>query len=313
MKNEKIVIIGSGPAGLTSALYTARAFLDPLIISGVELGGKISITNDVQNYIGFPDGTTGPELVEKMRKHVESFNARMVIDEVTKVELTGGPPFIVTTYQETYSCEVLIIATGASPKRLHVPGEENHIGKGVSFCATCDGFFFRDKEVLVIGGGDSAVEEALFLTKFAKNVTIVHHRDELRAGEALKKAAFENSTIHYRWNTVIEEIKGDPLVSSVTAREVTSNRLFEIETDGVFIFIGHYPNTDLFKEQLSVDSDGYLVTDERMMTTIPGIFAAGEVQDKIYRQIATSVGQGCAAGMSAIRRLQDHSRTNESG
>jgi thioredoxin reductase (NADPH) len=304
MQKEKVIIIGSGPAGLTAALYTARARLEPLVISGNQLGGQISITNEVENYPGFPEGTTGPVLVELMQKQAQRFGARLAIDEVAEVNLRQGSPFRVKTHSEEYEAEALIICVGASPKRLGIPGEEEMIGRGVSYCATCDGFFFREKDVVVVGGGDSALEEGLFLTRFANQVRIVHRRDELRAGEALKRRAFANEKISFIWDTVVEEIQGDGQVQKVRMRNVKTDTTSELETDGVFIFIGHYPNSDLFKDQLEMDDVGYLITDEKMMTSVPGIFAAGEIQDPVFRQIATSVGQGCAAAMMTERWLE---------
>ncbi|MGD8632636.1 MAG: thioredoxin-disulfide reductase [Anaerolineales bacterium] len=305
MQKENVIIIGSGPAGLTAALYMARAETNPLVISGNQLGGQISITNEVENYPGFPEGTTGPELVELMQKHAEHFGARVVIDEVTEVDLTQASPFIVKTHGEEYQADSVIVTVGASPKRLGIPGEEEFIGRGVSFCATCDGFFFRDKEVLVVGGGDSAMEEGIFLTKFADRVRVIHRRDELRAGETLKKRAFANDKIEFVWDTVLDEISGNGKVEKVLARNVKSGDTEELETDGVFIFIGHYPNSDLFKDQLEMDEVGYLITDDRMMTSVPGVFAAGEIQDPVFRQISTSVGQGAAAAMMAERWLEE--------
>ena len=304
MPKETIIIVGSGPAGLTAALYTARANLNPLVISGNQLGGQISITSEVENYPGFPEGITGPELVELMRKQAERFGAKLLIDEVTEVDFTQGAPFQLKTFGDTYEADAVILALGASPKRLGIPGEETLIGRGVSFCATCDGFFFRDKDVIVVGGGDSALEEGLFLTRFAKRVRVVHRRDELRAGEALKQRALANEKIEFIWDTVLEEIVGNGKVEGVKARNVKSGETFQLETDGVFIFIGHDPNSELFKGQLEMDERGYLITDDRMMTSIPGVFAAGEIQDSVYRQVTTSVGQGAAAGMMAERWLE---------
>ena len=304
MPKETIIIVGSGPAGLTAALYTARANLNPLVISGNQLGGQISITSEVENYPGFPEGITGPELVELMRKQAERFGAKLLIDEVTEVDFTQGAPFQLKTFGDTYEADAVILALGASPKRLGIPGEETLIGRGVSFCATCDGFFFRDKDVIVVGGGDSALEEGLFLTRFAKRVRVVHRRDELRAGEALKQRALANEKIEFIWDTVLEEIVGNGKVEAVKARNVKSGETFQLETDGVFIFIGHDPNSELFKGQLEMDERGYLITDDRMMTSIPGVFAAGEIQDSVYRQVTTSVGQGAAAGMMAERWLE---------
>ncbi len=304
MKKEKLVIIGSGPAGLTAALYSARARLEPLVVSGTQLGGQISITNEVENYPGFPQGTTGPELVELMRKQAEVFGARLQIDEVTKVDFSSGPPFTVETHSENYEAEAVIVTAGASPKRLGVPGEEEFIGRGVSFCATCDGFFFREKDVVVVGGGDSAMEEGIFLTKFANRVEVLHRRDELRAGEALKRRAFSNEKLGFIWDTVLEEIVGNGKVQAIRTRNVKTGDIETRETDGVFIFIGHYPNSSLFEGQLEMDEAGYLTVDKKMMTSVPGVFAAGEIMDSVYRQIATSVGQGTAASMMTERWLE---------
>jgi len=305
MKKENIIIIGSGPAGLTAALYTARAELTPLVVTGMQIGGQISLTNEVENYPGFPEGATGPELVEKMQKQAERFGARLIMDEVTEVDLTSGPPFRVKTYGDEYEADAVIIAVGASPRRLEVPGEESMIGKGVSFCATCDGFFFREKDVVVVGGGDSALEEGLFLTRFASRVRIIHRRDELRAGEALKKRALANEKISFVWDSVVEEILGDEKVTGVRVKNVKTGETEDLETDGVFIFIGHIPQSTLFEEQLELDELGYVKTDARMMTSIPGVFAAGEIQDPVFRQISTSVGQGTAAAMMAERWLEE--------
>jgi thioredoxin reductase (NADPH) len=307
MQKEDVVIIGSGPAGLTAALYTARANMKPLVISGNQLGGQISITSEVENYPGFPAGTTGPELVELMQKQAEHFGARVEIDEVTKVDFKSGSPFRLTTYSGEIEAGTVIVTVGASPKRLDIPGEEDFIGRGVSFCATCDGFFFREKDVLVVGGGDSALEEGLFLTRFANRVRVIHRRDELRAGETLKERAMDNEKIEFVWNTVLDEIHGNGKVQSVLARDTTTDEQSKLETDGVFIFIGHYPNSELFVDQLEMDERGYLITDSHMMTSVPGIFAAGEIQDPVYRQITTSVGQGAAAAMMAERWLEEQS------
>ena len=304
---ERVIIIGSGPAGLTAALYTARAGLSPLVISGNQLGGQVSITSEVENYPGFPQGTTGPELVELMQKQAERFGARLLIDEVTEIELGRGTPFRVKTYAEDLQAEVLVVATGASPRRLGVPGESELIGRGVSFCATCDGFFFRDKQVVVVGGGDSAAEEGLFLTRFADSVRVVHRRDQLRAGEALKRRAFANEKMSFVWDTVVEQVLGDGKVEGVRLRNLKTEQVSDLPADGVFIYVGHDPNTELLKGQLAMDDHGYLTTDRRMMTSVEGVFAAGEVQDPIYRQVASSVGQGCAAGMMAERWLAERS------
>lgn len=305
MTKEKVLILGSGPAGLTAALYTARAALSPLVISGNQLGGQVSITSDVENYPGFPEGTTGPGLVEQMQKQAERFGARVVMDEVTRADLAGGPPFRLQAHGGEYEAQALVIATGSSPRRLGVPGEEGLIGRGVSFCATCDGFFFRGKDVVVVGGGDSALEEGLFLTKFATRVRIIHRRDELRAGETLKRRTSANDKVSFIWDSVIEEIRGQGKVEGVRIRNLKTGAVSELATDGVFVFIGHYPNSELFKGQLSMDYHGYLITDKRMMTSVPGVFAAGEIQDPVYRQVASSVGQGCQAAISLERWLAE--------
>ena len=304
MQKEEVIIIGSGPAGLTAALYMARADYHPLVISGNQLGGQISITSEVENYPGFPEGTTGPELVEKMHKQAEKFGARILIDEVTEVDFKNGSPFTLKTYGDSFQADAVIVTVGASPKRLEVPGEEALIGRGVSYCATCDGFFFRGKDVVVVGGGDSAIEESIFLTRFTNQIQVIHRRDELRAGEVLKKRAFSNEKIGFIWDTVVEEILGESKVEAVKVTNVKTGETRKIATDGIFIFIGHFPNTDLFQGQLEMDERGYLITDEHMMTSVPGVFAAGEIQDPIFRQITTSVGQGAAAAMMAERWLE---------
>jgi thioredoxin reductase (NADPH) len=303
MTKERIVILGSGPAGLTAALYAARANLEPLVVSGTQLGGQVSITYEVENYPGFPEGSTGPELVERMQKQAERFGARLVVDEVVEVDFTQGPPFRLKTYSDEYEAQAVVVATGASPRRLGVPGEDQMIGKGVSFCATCDGFFFRDKQVVVVGGGDSALEEGLFLTRFATQVRVIHRRDALRAGETLKRRALANDKMSFVWDTVVEEIVGNGKVEGVRLRNIKTGAVDRTPADGVFIYIGHFPNTDLFRGQLAMDDHGYLRTDARMMTDVEGVFAAGEVQDPVYRQVATSVGQGAAAGMMVERWL----------
>jgi thioredoxin reductase (NADPH) len=303
MTKERIVILGSGPAGLTAALYAARANLEPVVISGSQLGGQVSITYEVENYPGFPEGSTGPELVERMQKQAERFGARLVVDEVVETDFSQGSPFRLKTYSEQYEAQAVVVATGASPRRLGVPGEDQMIGKGVSFCATCDGFFFREKQVVVVGGGDSALEEGLFLTRFATQVRVVHRRDVLRAGETLKRRALANDKMQFVWDTVVEEIVGNGKVEAVRLRNLKTGAVERTPADGVFIYIGHFPNTDLFRGQLAMDDHGYLQTDARMMTSVEGVFAAGEVQDPVYRQVATSVGQGAAAGMMVERWL----------
>lgn len=304
---ENVIIIGSGPAGLTAALYTARANLNPLVITGTQIGGQISLTNEVENYPGFPEALTGPELVERMQKQAERFGARMEIDEVIHVDFSGWP-LKVQTHSREYETKTVIIATGASPRKLNVPGEAEFTGRGVSYCATCDGFFFRGKDVVVVGGGDSACEEGVFLTKFANSVRIIHRRDQLRAGPTLAERAKRNPKISFVWNTVVEEIIGDGSVQAVRVRNVKTGEEQILKTDGVFVYIGHIPNSKLFEEFLELDEQGYLVTDERLRTRVPGVFAAGEIRDPRYRQIVTSAGDGCKAAIEAehfIAALED--------
>ena len=306
MQQERVIIIGSGPAGLTAALYTARATLNPLLIVGNQLGGQISITAEVENYPGFPEADlTGPELVDKMFRQAEHFGTRFEYDEVIEVDFSKGSPFYIKTNGEEYEAEAVIVTAGASPRRLGIPGEDEFIGRGVSFCATCDGFFFREKEVVVVGGGDSALEEGLFLTKFAKQVQVIHRRDELRAGPALKKRALANEKINFVWNTVLDEVVGNGMVSSIKTTNLETNESSDIATDGVFIYIGHYPNSKFLEGKLAMDEHGYVITDEKMRTSVPGVYAAGEIQDSTYRQIATSVGQGCAAAMQTEKWLSE--------
>jgi thioredoxin reductase (NADPH) len=306
MEKERVIIIGSGPAGLTAALYTGRALLEPLVIAGNQLGGQISITSEVENYPGFPDThLTGPDLVSLMVKHAERFGARFEYDEVIEVDFSRGSPFYLKTHGKEYEADAVIVTSGASPRRLGVPGENELIGRGVSYCATCDGFFFRGKDVMVVGGGDSALEEGIFLTKFAGKVGIIHRRDELRAGQTLQKRAFANQKVNFVWDTVVEEIVGDEMVTGVNTRNLKTGAMEQVATDGVFIYIGHYPNSRFLEGQLVMDEHGYVVTDRLMRTSVPGVFAAGEIQDPIFRQIATSVGQGCAAAMQCERWLSE--------
>jgi thioredoxin reductase (NADPH) len=308
MEKEQVVIIGSGPAGLTAALYTARANLNPVVIAGNQLGGQIAITAEVENYPGFfseEGDLTGPELVDIMHRQAEHFGARIEYDEVVEVDFTKGSPFYVKTYGKEYQADAVIVTAGASPRRLGVPGEEEFIGRGVSYCGTCDGFFFRGKDIVVVGGGDSALEEGIFLTKFASSVKVIHRRDELRAGAVLQKRALANEKISFIWDTVVDKIDGNGLVQRVALTNRRTGDKQEMETDGVFIFIGHFPNSKFLEGQLVMDEQGYLITDEMMRTSVEGIFAAGEIQDSVYRQVATSVGQGAAAGMQAQRWLSE--------
>jgi thioredoxin reductase (NADPH) len=303
MQKETLIIIGSGPAGLTAAIYAARANLNPLLIAGNQMGGQIAITNEVENFPGF-DSILGPELTEKMRVQAERFGTRFEFDEVLEVDFTKGPPFYLKTYGQEYQAESVIIATGASARRLGIPGEDEFIGRGVSYCATCDGFFFKNKDVLVIGGGDSALQEGIFLTKYADKVRVVHRRDSLRASELLKARAEANPKIEFVWDTVLDSVNGTGKVSGVNARNVLSGQVDQWATDGVFVFIGHFPNTQLFKGQLEMDEQNFLKVDQFMQTSVPGIYAAGEVMDPIYKQAISSAGQGCQAAISVERYLE---------
>jgi thioredoxin reductase (NADPH) len=297
-----LIIIGSGPAGFSAALYASRAHLDTLVITGNEIGGQVATTWDVDNYPAFPEGITGPELVERMQKHAERFGAKIEMDLVTAVDLSQRP-FTLTGYSGQYRARSLVVATGASPRKLGVSGEKELTGRGVSYCATCDGWFFQDKEVVVVGGGDSALEEAIFLTKYASRVTIIHRRDELRAGPTMQKRARENDRIRFVWDTVVEEIVGDTAVRSVKLRNVKDNQTSELDIDGVFVFIGHIPNTQLFASQLEMDDHGYLKTDSRMRSSVEGVWIAGEAGDPHFRQVITSAGMGAAAAIEAQRWL----------
>ena len=297
-EHEKIIIIGGGPAGLTAALYAARAELQPLVFTGMTLYGQVSQTDLIENYPGFPEGITGMELGERFEKQAVRFGARVLPEPVESVNLLQSP-FLVKTYTKTYEAETLILAMGADHKKLEVPGEVEFTGKGVSYCATCDGFFYRGKDIHVIGGGDSAIEEALFLTRFANSVTIIHRRDALRAGPLLERRARANPKIRFLWNTVVEEIKGQERVQSLSLRNVKTARQFEVLTDGVFISIGHVPNTALIADQVELDDNGYVRVDWLMRTSVPGVFAAGEIADPHYRQIITSAAMGAAAALQA--------------
>ena len=298
------MIIGSGPAGLSAALYAASADLAPVVLSGMDLGGQVSKTDAIDNYPGFPDGIQGPELVSLFQQQAERFGAEIVYDSATAIDLTNRP-FKVTTYGGEYLAECLIITTGASVRELGVPGENQFTGKGVSYCATCDGHFFKEKDLIVVGGGDSALKEGIFLTRFAKSVTIVHRRDELRGGVYLANKAKSNPKIQFLWDTVVTEIIGDGTVNSVRMKNVKTEAEEIRDIDGVFIFIGHDPNTEMFKDQLEMDQDGYLVLDQHMHTNLPGVFAAGEVGDPHFQQVVVSAGMGAAAAMEAVEFLED--------
>ena len=313
MQKEQVIIIGSGPAGLTAAIYAARANLNPLIIAGNALGGQIATTSEVENFPGF-DSILGPDLVQQMQAQAEKFGTRFEYDEVTEVDFRPGQPLRLKTYSNEYEAESVIITTGASAKKLDIPGETELVGRGVSYCATCDGFFFKGKDVLVIGGGDSALQEALFLTKFASRVRVVHRRDQFRAGDFLQKKASENDKIQFVFDTVLERIDGEQgKVASVQARNLKTDTVARLETDGVFVFVGHFPNSNLFKGQLEMDAQGFLTVDRHLMTNVPGVFAAGEIMDPIFKQAISSAGQGCMAAIAAERWLESREERESAG
>jgi thioredoxin reductase (NADPH) len=302
---EKVIIIGSGPAGLTAAIYAARAGLDPLMVEGMERGGQLMITTDVENYPGFADGIMGPELMEQIRKQAERFGTRIISTDVTRVDFNERP-YTVEVGSEVFHAETVIISTGASARWLGVPGEERLRGFGVSACATCDGFFFKTKELVVVGGGDSAMEEALFLTKFASKVTVVHRRDSFRASTIMAERVLDHPKIDVVWNSEVEEVLGDQVVTGVRLRDVDTGATRELATDGVFVAIGHTPNTKVFAGQLELDTAGYIVTKPgTTATSVEGVYAAGDVADKVYRQAVTAAGLGCQAALDAERYL-DH-------
>lgn len=296
--------MGSGPAGMSAALYAARANLEPIVLTGMELGGQVANTAEVENYPGFPEGIQGPDLVERFKEQAERFGATFALDVATEVDLSRRP-FKVSTYGDPFRAETLIISTGASIRQLGIPGEEEFIGRGVSYCATCDGHFFQGKDLIVVGGGDSALKEGVFLTRYADSVTIVHRRDELRGGIYLANKALENPKIDFMWDTIVTRINGNKSVDAVMLKNTKTGDIREHPVDGVFIFIGHIPNTDLFKGILEMDEKGYLVVDSAMHTSIPGVYAAGEVADPHFQQIVTSAGMGCAAAMEAVDFLEE--------
>lgn len=302
-KHTKVLILGSGPAGLSAALYAARAELKPLVLTGMELGGQAALTHTIENYPGFPEGVGGGQLGELFQKQAERFGAVIEYDTATSVDLSSRP-ISVKTYNGEYLAESLIITTGASPNHLKIPGETLLTGKGVSWCATCDGYFFRDKDVVVVGGGDSALEESIFLTRYARSITIVHRRDTLRAGAILQNRAFENPKIKFIWNSIVTEIIGKDAVESVRLKHVQTGEETIFPTSGVFIFIGHTPNTQLFKGQLEMDAGGYIQTNMLMETSVPGVYAAGEAADPNFRQVITSAGMGAAAAMQVVKFLE---------
>lgn len=311
---EKVIIIGSGPAGLTAAIYNARAQLEPLVLVGHALGGQVAVSSEIENYPGFPEGLTGPELAGLFQKQAERFGARIEYDQVSSVDLFVRP-FKVQTHSGEYEAHALIITSGSSTRKLGVTGEAQFAGRGVSYCATCDGFFYRDKEIVMVGGGDAAVEEAMFLTRFATRVYQVHRRDRLRAEKYMQERAFRNKKLEFIWDTVVEEIVGDQAVTGVRLRNVKTDQERLLPVQGIFVAIGHTPNTGFLGGQVTLNEQGYIVTDERGRTNVPGVYAAGDVQDWLYRQVATSVGSGCRAAMEVekyIAELEDRAYPGES-
>lgn len=299
---EEMIILGAGPAGLAAAIYAARANHAPLLITGQDIGGQVAATNLVENYPGFTQGIAGPELARVMQEHAEKFGARVEYDSVLKVDLSERP-FRLKGDMGEYRARSLIIATGASATKLGVPGERELTGRGVSYCATCDGYFFHGKDIVVVGGGDSALEEGLFLTKFASHVTIVHRRDSLRAGAILQKRARENPKISFAWNTVVTQVLGKSKVEGLVAKDIRTGKEAVLPASGVFIYIGHRPNTDPFRGKLEMDPHGYVITEKWLHTNVAGVFAAGEVTDPHFRQVITSAGMGAAAAMEAEKYL----------
>ncbi|MBE3010430.1 thioredoxin-disulfide reductase [Microbispora sp. NEAU-D428] len=301
---RNVIIIGSGPAGYTAAVYTARADLKPLVFEGsVTAGGALMNTTDVENFPGFPDGIMGPDLMDNFRKQAERFGAELVADDVVEVDLEANPK-VVKTYTDTYYAKAVILATGSRYRELGLENEKRLSGRGVSWCATCDGFFFRDQDIVVVGGGDTAMEEAIFLTRFAKSVTVIHRRDSLRASKIMQDRAFANEKIRFVWDSEIADVLGEERISGVRVRNVKTGEESDLPVGGLFVAIGHEPRTELLKGQIDLDEQGYIVVDSpSTRTNIDGVFAAGDVVDHIYRQAITAAGTGCAAALDAERWL----------
>lgn len=310
MANDKevvqrdLIILGSGPAGLSAAIYAARADLHPLILTGMALHGQAATTDTIENYPGFPEGVGGSELGLLFQTQAERFGAEIIMDHATSADLKQRP-IKIESYGKGYQCKSLIITTGADPRKLGIPGEKEFTGKGVSYCGTCDGWFFKDKNIVVVGGGDSALEEGLFLTRFANSVTIIHRRDELRAGAILRKRAMEHPKIKFIWDSIVTEIMGEDAVNAVKLKNVKTDEETIHKTDGIFIFIGHIPNSELFTGQIDMDKAGYIITNGVMETSVPGIYAAGEITDPHFRQVITSAGMGAAAAIQATHFLEN--------
>ena len=300
-----LIIIGGGPAGLTAAIYAGRAAITPLVLAGAAPGGQIVTTNLVENYPGFPEGINGFDLAFAFQQQAQRFGAEMVQEAVSRVDFSVRP-FVVETHDQAYEARAVIIATGAFPRRLGIPGEHEFFGQGVSTCATCDGFLFKDKATVVVGGGDSALDEGLFLTRFAREVTVVHRRDELRASKQLQERAFANLKMRFVWDSVAEEILGDKMVTGVRVRNVKTDDTQVIPADGVFVYVGLIPATKLFRDQVALDEAGYVVVDEHQQTSVPGVFAAGDVHNPEFRQCVIAAGSGATAAMAAERYLSSH-------
>jgi len=312
---ENLIIIGSGPAGWTAGIYAGRAQLSPLLITGGAPGGQMALTSEIENYPGFPQGLSGQELTQLMQQQAERFGTRVQMDEVNAIELSNHP-FKVTTYGDEYETKSLIIVTGTSPRKLGVPGEAEFRGRGISYCATCDGFFYQDRQVVVVGGGDSALEEAIFLTRFVTQVHVVHRRNRLRAEKVFQERAFRNEKIEFVWDSVITEILGEGKVAGVRLKNVKTEEESTLEADGVFIYVGVIPNTGFLGGQLELDDRGYIVTNRQCHTSMPGVFAAGDVQERVLKQVSTAVGSGAMAAMEAekfVAELEDRAYPERTG